>query len=157
MALETGTRAPAFTTKIQDGTKLSLKDLKGKWVVLYFYPEDDTPTCTKQACDLRDNEKLITGQGAVILGVSPNGVESHRKFIEKFKLPYSLLADENRAICEKYDVWKEKTLYGRKFMGVVRTTYIIDPDGKIAYAQANVRTNGHAGRVADRLRELRAA
>ena len=155
MALEVGVRAPLFTAAIQDGSTRSLKSFRGKWVVLFFYPEDDTPTCTKQACDFRDNLSKFTSQEAVVMGVSPNGVSSHRAFIEKFGLNVDLIADEQRKLCEKYDVWKLKKLYGRSYMGVVRTTYVIDPKGIVAAVWTNVRTKGHADAVAARLMELR--
>lgn len=139
MALSEGIKAPAFTGVADGNTSLSLKDFRGSWVVLYFYPEDDTPTCTAQACSFRDNMKELKDLGVTVIGVSPNTHEDHDRFIAKYGLNFRLVADPQKTIINKYDVWKEKTLYGRKFMGIVRTTYLIDPKGVIQKAWANVR------------------
>ena len=129
--LTEGEKAPDFKAKDQNGNPVSLNDFKGKKVVLYFYPEDDTPTCTVEACNLRDNYKLLEKKGLVILGVSPDDEKKHKKFEEKYKLPFTLIADPEKKIIEKYDVWGEKNLYGRKYMGLHRTTFLIDEKGLI--------------------------
>lgn len=147
MALEKGQQAPDFTGKDQDGNPISLSDFKGKKVVLYFYPKDQTPGCTAQACNLRDNYEELQKRGYVILGVSSDSPESHQKFIEKQQLPFSLLADEDKSIHEKYDVWKEKNMYGRKYMGTVRTTFIIDEEGKIEEVISKVKTKEHTSQI----------
>jgi thioredoxin-dependent peroxiredoxin len=154
MALEVGAKAPLFTARTNGDEKLALKDLKGRWVVLYFYPTDDTPTCTTQACEFRDNMKRITKAGATVVGVSPDDVRSHDRFIDKYDLNFSLVADEKRRICEKYDVWKEKNMYGRTYMGVVRTTYLIDPSGRIGEVWSRVRVKGHVDAILGSLAEL---
>src|SRR5688500_12630233 len=129
--LNEGDKAPVFQTKDQNGKPVSLKDFKGIKVVLYFYPEDDTPTCTIQACNLRDNYSMLTQKGIVVLGVSPDNRKAHKKFEEKYDLPFTLLVDEGKNIIDKYGVWGEKNLYGRKYMGVHRTTFLIDEKGVI--------------------------
>ncbi len=129
--LTEGEKAPAFKAKDQNGEIVSLSDFKGKKVVLYFYPADDTPTCTVEACNLRDNYKALQKKGLVVLGVSPDEVKKHKKFEEKYKLPFTLLADRDKKIIDKYGVWGEKNLYGRKYMGLHRTTFLIDEKGVI--------------------------
>ena len=129
--LTEGEKAPDFTAKDQNGKTVSLKDFKGKKVVLYFYPEDDTPTCTVEACNLRDNYTLLEKRGLVILGVSPDDEKKHKKFEEKYELPFTLIADPGKKIVDKYGVWGEKNLYGRKDMGLHRTTFLIDEKGII--------------------------
>jgi peroxiredoxin Q/BCP len=141
--LKEGMKAPAFKLKNQDGKTVSLSDFKGKNVVLYFYPKDNTPGCTLEACNLRDDFPKFGKLDAVILGVSPDSVESHKKFAEKFKLPFDLLSDESKALLEKYEVWKEKSMYGKKYMGVERTTYVIDGNGKIKKIFNKVKVEGH--------------
>ena len=121
--LQEGQKAPAFTGVDQDGNKISLVDFKGQKVVLFFYPEDDTPTCTVQACNLRDNYGLLNKNGFKVIGISPDNEKSHKKFEQKFSLPFTLIADPNRKIIEKYGVWGEKKLYGREYMGLHRTTF----------------------------------
>jgi peroxiredoxin Q/BCP len=129
--LSEGEKAPAFKAKDQNGNLVSLSDFKGKKIVLYFYPEDDTPTCTIEACNLRDNYKILEKQGLVVLGVSPDNEKKHKKFEEKYSLPFTLLADPDKKIIEQYGVWGEKNLYGRKYMGLHRTTFLIDEKGII--------------------------
>ena len=145
--IKAGDQAPDFKTTATDGTTVALKDLKGKNVVLYFYPKDDTPGCTVEACAFRDNFKNIGKLNAVVLGVSPDGVKSHVKFTEKFKLPFPLLADEDKKICQDYDVWVEKSMYGKKYMGIERTTFVIDKNQKIAKIFPKVQVEGHAEEV----------
>ena len=130
-SLSENTKAPAFKAKDQNGNIVSLADLKGKKIVLYFYPEDDTPTCTVQACNLRDNFALLKQQGFVVLGVSPDEEKKHKKFENKYSLPFTLLADPKHIIIDKYGVWGEKQLYGRNYMGLHRTTFLIDEKGII--------------------------
>jgi len=150
--LEEGKKAPDFKLKNQNGKTISLNDFKGKNVVLYFYPKDDTSGCTAEACSFRDDFPKFEKTDAVILGVSPDSVESHKKFEKKYNLNFDLLSDENKVVLEKYDVWKEKNMYGRKYMGVVRTTYIIDPDRKIKKIFNKVKVNGHNKEVLEALK-----
>lgn len=145
-------KAPNFKLKNQNGELVSLDSLKGRNVVLYFYPKDDTPGCTKEACSFRDEFPKFNKLNAVILGVSPDSVESHKKFIAKYKLPFDLLSDEKKDVLEKYGVWKEKSLYGKKYMGVVRTTVIIDKEGKIKKIFPNVKVDGHSEEVMEALK-----
>ncbi len=141
--LSEGKKAPDFTLKDDNGGTVKLSGLKGKKVVLYFYPKDDTPGCTKEACSFRDGFKEIQKMGAIVLGVSPDPVESHKKFKEKFHLNFPLLSDEEKKVVNAYGVWKEKSLYGRKYMGVERTTFIIDEAGKIKKVFPKVKVDGH--------------
>ena len=138
--LETGTKAPDFTLPDQDGTEHSLAQYRGRKVILYFYPKDSTPGCTKQACSYSERLPQIREQGAVVLGVSKDSVASHKKFAEKYGLAFTLLADPERSVIEAYDVWKEKKNYGKVSMGVVRTTYLIDEAGVIIRASDKVKT-----------------
>ena len=154
MSVSEGAAAPNFTLESSAGKKISLKDLKGKKVVLYFYPKDDTPGCTKEACGFRDGISELKKLGAVVLGVSPDDVESHEKFIKKYSLPFDLLADTDHAVAEKYGVWKEKSMYGRKYMGIERTTFIIDADGKIAKIFPKVKVDAHSEEVAAALKAI---
>jgi len=140
-----GSKAPEFN---------GLKELKEKNIVLYFYPKDDTPGCTVEACGLRDSFKEIEKLNTVILGVSPDSQKSHDKFINKFKLPFTLLADEDKKICQDYGVWVEKSMYGRKYMGVARTTFIIDKKGTIAKVFEKVKPEGHNQEVITALKGL---
>ncbi len=141
--IEEGKKAPAFKLKNQDGKTISLNDFKGKNVVLYFYPKDNTSGCTKEACNFRDEFPKFKNVDAVILGVSPDSVASHKKFAEKYDLPFNLLSDEGKDVLEKYGVWQEKSMYGRKYMGVVRTTVLIDANGKIRKIFPKVKVDGH--------------
>jgi thioredoxin-dependent peroxiredoxin len=142
-----GDRAPAFNLPTDDGSTVSLAGLKGKKVVLYFYPKDDTSGCTTQACEFRDSWHTVQAAGAVVLGVSPDGVGSHAKFKRKFELPFPLLADEDHAVAEAYGVWGEKSMYGRKYMGILRTTFVIDEAGRISHVFEKVKPKGHAAEV----------
>ena len=147
-ALKEGAKAPDFLLQASNGRPVSLKDFKGKQrVVLYFYPKDDTPGCTVEACAFRDSVKKIESQDAVVLGVSPDGVDSHNKFIEKFKLPFLLLADEDKKVCQAYGVWVKKSMYGKEYMGVARTTFVIGKDGKIEKIFEKVKPEGHAEEI----------
>lgn len=145
--LQEGQKAPAFTTTDQDGNKVSLADFKGKKVVLYFYPEDDTPTCTIQACNLRDNYSLLKKNDFVVLGVSPDDEKKHRKFREKFSLPFTLLTDPQHKIIDKYGVWGLKNLYGREYMGLHRTTFVIDESGTIKKIFLRPKNKAHAEEI----------
>lgn len=145
--IKTGDKAPELNINNQKGENVSLEQLKGKKVVLYFYPKDDTPGCTAEACNLRDNYNALLKQGYVILGVSPDNEKKHQKFIDKYELPFDLLADVDKEVCERYGVWVEKSMYGRKYMGVARTTFIIDEDGKIEEVIEKVKTKEHAGQI----------
>ncbi len=148
-----GVQAPEFKLPASNGKEISLKDYKGKnRVILYFYPKDDTPGCTVEACEFRDTVKKIEKIDAVVLGISPDGVKSHNKFIEKFKLPFLLLSDEDKKVCKDYGVWVKKSMYGREYMGVARTTVIIGKDGKIEKLFEKVKPEGHAGEVLEFLK-----
>lgn len=137
--LEVGSQAPDFTLQNQDGESVSLSDYKGKKVILYFYPKDNTPGCTKQACGFAENYPQFVEKGAVVLGISKDSVKSHKKFQEKYHLPFTILSDEELKVIQAYDIWKEKTMYGKNFMGVVRTTYLIDEEGIIIKAFDKVK------------------
>ena len=145
--LELGDRAPDFKTADQDGEKISLKDLRGRKVVLYFYPKDDTPGCTKEACSFRDGFSKFRKRKVEVLGVSADDERSHKKFAEKYDLPFRLLADTDKKIVQDYGVWGEKSLYGRKFMGINRVTYLIDEKGRIAGVWPKVKPDGHADEI----------
>lgn len=145
--LNEGDKAPNFSGLDQNGIRVSLKDYLGKKVVLYFYPEDDTPTCTVQACNLRDNFSTLKATGYEVIGVSPDDVESHKKFKNKFQLPFTLVADPKHAIIEKYGVWGEKVLYGHKHMGIYRTTFVIDEKGIIKKIFRRPRNKAHAEEI----------
>ena len=147
LKLKEGDRAPAFTASTNGGGKVSLSDFKGKNVILYFYPRDDTPGCTKEACAFRDNFAEFKKRGAVVLGVSTDSVKSHDKFVDKFKLPFTLLADEEKKIVEAYGVWGQKSFMGRKYMGTHRVTFLIGPNGRIKKVWPKVKPEEHAGEV----------
>lgn len=147
LKLKEGDKAPAFTAETNGGGKIKLADLKGKNVILYFYPKDDTPGCTKEACAFRDHFADFKKKGAVVLGVSPDPVKAHDKFVEKFKLPFTLLADVDKKIVEAYGVWGEKSFMGRKYMGTFRVTFLIGPDGKIKKIWPTVKPEAHAAEV----------
>ena len=152
--LEPGTKAPVFALKSDSGKSVKLSDFKGKPVVLYFYPKDDTPGCTREACAFRDLKSEMETAGAVVLGVSPDSVESHGKFRDKFKLNFPLLADEGHALAEQYGAWREKNMYGKKSMGVQRSTYLIGTDGKIARVWKKVNVDGHDASVLEAVKKL---
>ena len=152
--LEVGAKAPAFTLVTDQGTKAKLSDFKGSPVVLYFYPKDDTPGCTKEACAFRDASKELKKLGAIVLGVSPDSSESHAKFRDKYSLNFTLLADPDHALAEAYGAWREKNMYGKKSMGVQRSTYLIDTSGKVAKVWKTVSVDGHDAQVLEALREL---
>ena len=145
--LQAGDKAPNFSGLDQNGIKVSLKDYLGKKLVLFFYPEDDTPTCTVQACNLRDNFSALKAAGYDIIGISPDDVESHKKFKNKFQLPFTLIADPKRTIIEKYVVWGEKVLYGHRHMGIYRTTFVIDEKGTIKKIFLRPRNKAHAEEI----------
>jgi peroxiredoxin Q/BCP len=152
--IEAGERAPAFSLAADDGSKVRLADLKGSPVVLYFYPKDDTPGCTKEACAFRDRSKELKKLGAVVLGVSPDDVESHGEFRDKFKLNFRLLADPGHKLADKYGAWREKNMYGKKTMGIQRSTFLIDADGKVAKTWKRVAVDGHDAKVIEALEAL---
>ncbi len=145
--LEIGKKAPAFKGTDQNGNIRTLKEFEGKKLVIYFYPKDDTPGCTAQACDLRDNYKRLLKAGYAVIGISPDTEVKHQKFIAKYKLPFDLIADVNTKIAEKYGVWGEKSMYGRKYMGIIRTTFIINEKGKIEDIIEKVDTKDHTAQI----------
>lgn len=154
MALEIDVLAPDFIAIDDANERITLSNYKGKWIVLYFYPKDNTSGCTKEACAFRDNMERITSLGAVVLGVSPDGIASHTKFKEKYNLNFSLIVDTEKEVCNLYDIMGEKSMCGRKYFGVIRTTYIINPDRKIAYVFNKVKVDGHVDKVIEKLYEL---
>lgn len=145
--IEEGARAPAFTLPTHDGGRLRLSDLRGSSVVLYFYPKDDTPGCTREACGFRDASKRLAALGAIVLGVSRDSAASHATFREKYGLPFALLVDADHAVAEKYGAWRQKTLYGKTSMGIVRSTFVIDAGGRVAKVFRSVKPDGHADQV----------
>jgi thioredoxin-dependent peroxiredoxin len=147
MKLKIGDMAPAIKANNQNGEEVNLLDFKGKKVVLYFYPKDSTPGCTQEACNLRDNYNTLIEQGYVVLGVSPDGEKSHLKFIEKHELPFDLLADTEKKILSDYGVWGEKKMYGRTYMGVIRSTFVIDEEGKIEDIIEKVKVKDHTAQI----------
>jgi thioredoxin-dependent peroxiredoxin len=149
--IEAGTPAPEFELTADDGSTVTLAGLRGRRVVLYFYPKDDTPGCTAQACGIRDQWQDFRGVDAVVLGVSPDDEASHRRFKEKYGLPFTLLADEDHAVAERYGVWAERTMYGKTYMGIKRSTFVIDEDGTVRSAMYGVKPDTHAERVLEAL------
>jgi peroxiredoxin Q/BCP len=145
--LQEGQKAPAFTGIDQDGNKISLSDFKGQKVVLFFYPEDDTPTCTIQACNLRDNHALLQKNGFKVIGISPDTIKSHQKFRDKFSLPFTLIADPEHKIIDKYGVWGQKKLYGREYMGLHRTSFVVNEKGIISKIFLRPRNKLHAQEI----------
>lgn len=153
--LKEGDKAPAFSGKDQNGQKIRLTDFRGKKIVLYFYPEDDTPTCTIQACNLRDNYSLLKKEGFEVIGVSPDDAKKHKKFEQKFGLPFILIADPDRKILEKYGVWGEKQMFGNHYMGVHRTTFVIDEKGRIGKIFYQPKNKAHAEEIVKAWKELK--
>ncbi len=147
MALEKGSKAPDFTLNNQDGKTVRLSDYKGKKVVLYFYPKDSTPKCTEQACNLRDNYERFLSKGMVVIGISADSEKRHKNFIKKYELPFDLLADTEHQVCELYGVWGEKKLYGRTYMGIIRTTFVIDSKGKITEVIEDINAKDHSNQI----------
>jgi peroxiredoxin Q/BCP len=147
MPIAEGQLAPDFTLPTDAGELLTLSSLRGQWVVLYAYPKDDTSGCTTEACEFRDLFPRFTKNKAVILGISPDSVKSHQKFKTKYELPFTLVSDEEKVALQAYDIWKEKSMYGRKYMGVERTTFVIDPAGRIVKVFEKVKPAGHAADV----------
>jgi peroxiredoxin Q/BCP len=153
MSIKVNDKAPEFTLQDENGKEISLKSLRGKVVVLYFYPRADTPGCTVEACEFRDTYKQMQKTGAVLLGISPDTPQAQKKFQDKYKLPFTLLADADKKVAVAFDVLKEKNMYGKKVMGIVRTTFIIGPDGKIQHIFPKVKPEGHAEEVLAYLKE----
>jgi peroxiredoxin Q/BCP len=149
-----GTKAPDFTLETDEGTKVKLSQFRGQPVVVYFYPKDDTPGCTREACAFRDRKKELTKLGAVVLGISPDDVKSHGKFRDKFELNFPLLADPGHKVAEKYGAWREKNMYGKVSMGIQRSTFLIDAEGKIARIWKKVNVDGHDEQVLEAIRGL---
>jgi peroxiredoxin Q/BCP len=147
MLPELGKPAPAFSALDENGNTITLNDFAGKKLVLYFYPKDDTPGCTAEACSLRDNYNDLIAKGYAVLGVSPDDSKKHTKFIAKYELPFSLLADTDQAVCNAYGVWVEKSMYGKKYMGVARTTFVIDETGVLTEIIEKVDTKNHASQI----------
>lgn len=155
MTLDINSQAPGFTAPIQTGETVSLSDYKGQPVVLYFYPKDDTPGCTTEACGFRDQLPDFSSLDAVVLGVSKDSVAKHQKFIDKYDLTFSLISDENTSICEDYGVWVEKSMYGKKYMGIERATFLIDGAGTIQKIWRKVKVPGHVEEVLEALKQLK--
>lgn len=154
MTLQANDKAPDFTLPATGGKTVSLKKLKGKKVVLYFYPKDDTPGCTQESCDFRDNMKHLSKMGAVVIGASRDDIKSHEKFKAKFDLPFDLVSDENGTLCAGYGVWTEKSMYGKKYMGIERSTFLIDEKGIIRAIWRKVKVGGHVDEVAEAIGNL---
>jgi peroxiredoxin Q/BCP len=152
--IEAGEKAPAFTLTADDGKKVRLSDLKGGPVVVYFYPRDDTPGCTREACAFRDQKAGLKKLGATVLGISTDSTASHEKFRDKYELNFPLLSDPEHAVAEKYGAWREKNMYGKKSMGIQRSTFLIDADGKVAKVWKAVKVDGHDEQVVAALKEL---
>lgn len=153
MVIEVGQKVENFTLLNQDGDQISLSDFKGKHIVLYFYPKDMTPGCTTEACDFKEQNESFAGLDTVIIGISPDSVESHQKFIEKHDLPFSLLVDEDHEIAKKFDVWQLKKNFGKEYYGIVRSTFIIDKDGILQKEYRNVRVKGHVEKALTYVKE----
>ena len=153
--IEAGQTAPPFTLTADDGSRVKLADLRGAPIVLYFYPKDDTPGCTREACAFRDRHKELAKLGAKVFGVSADDITSHEKFRDKFRLNFPLLADVDHRVAEKYGAWREKNMYGKKSMGIVRSTFLIDAQGKVAKVWKRVQVDGHDEQVLESLAELK--
>jgi peroxiredoxin Q/BCP len=154
MTVNVGSPAPDFSLKTAEGKTVRLSELRGKTVVLYFYPKDDTPGCTAQACSFRDNMAVLTGHNVTVLGVSPDNEKSHKKFVEKFELPFPLLADVGHIVADEYGVWAEKSMYGKKYYGNERTTLVIDRDGIVRKVFEKVKVPGHVEEVLKAIEQL---
>lgn len=154
MELKIKDNAPLFSLPNQDNAEISLQDFQGSWVVVYFYPKDKTPGCTTEACDFRDRLELLSARGAVVLGISPDSVKSHQSFISKESLNFTLLSDTQKSVLKSYGAWGPKKLYGKEYEGVIRSTFLINPQGKIAYIWKNVKVKGHIAEVLAKLKEL---
>ncbi|CAH0118837.1 MULTISPECIES: thioredoxin-dependent thiol peroxidase [unclassified Paenibacillus] len=152
--VQIGERIPDFKLPASNGEEVALSDYRGKKVVLYFYPQDMTPTCTQESCDFRDFNGEFARHDAVVLGISPDDIEKHRKFIGKYELPFLLLSDTDHRVCELFGVWQRKKMFGREYMGVVRSTFLIDEEGKLAQEWRNIRVKGHIERVLEAVGEL---
>ena len=147
--IKEGSKAPSFEGSDQSGNKIKLSDYKGKKIVLYFYPKDNTPGCTAEACNLRDNNESLLRKGFAVIGVSPDNEKSHKNFADKYSLPFPLIADESKKILNDYGVWGEKQMYGKSYLGVIRTTFIIDEKGIIEKIITKVNTSGHTEQILD--------
>lgn len=156
MSVHIGEAVPDFELEANNGEKIKLSDYRGKNVVLYFYPKDMTPGCTTEACDFRDNHEDFQGYNAVVLGVSPDPISRHQKFIEKHELPFLLLADENHEVAESFDVWKLKKNFGKEYMGIERSTFLIDKEGKLAMEWRKVKVAGHVAEIKQALEKIEA-
>jgi len=154
MSLESSYPAPEFSANASNGSKISLSDLSGQWVILYFYPKDDTPGCTKEACGFRDSSTRLTGMGATVIGCSPDDLKAHDKFITKYDLPFVLISDPDHKVAEAYGVWKEKNMYGKKIMGIERTTFLISPEGNVMKTWKRVKVDRHVDEIIDELQML---
>jgi peroxiredoxin Q/BCP len=155
MMIDPGSVAPDFILPDQNGNEHNLSDYKGKWVVLYFYPKDLTPGCTTEACNFRDDFRNFKKLDAAVLGISKDSVKRHQKFAEKYELPFVLLSDEQGFVCENYGAWQEKSMYGKKYMGISRSTYLIDPAGKVAKVYPKVNPKNHAEEILKDLNEFK--
>ncbi|TAK00058.1 MAG: peroxiredoxin [Chloroflexota bacterium] len=153
---EPGALAPEIALPDDSGTIHRLADQRGRWTIVYFYPADDTPGCTTEACQFRDLHSDVTDTGADVWGISPDGATSHRRFREKFDLPFTLLSDEDHAVADRYGAWQLKTNYGREYMGIVRSTFLVDPDGRLVRTWPKVKADGHAAEVLAALAAARA-
>ncbi len=151
ITLKPGDKAPDFQARNQDNKEISLDDFHGKKLILYFYPKDNTPGCTAEACNLNDNYSELTDKGFEVVGVSPDGFESHQKFIAKYNLAFNLIADPDKEIINKYGVWGEKNMYGKKSMGLLRTTFVIDEEGKIQHIFKRVKTKDHTNQILEKI------
>ena len=154
MNLEIGHEAPDFAADASTGETVSLETFRGRWLILYFYPKDDTPGCTKEACNFRDTYAKLTGMKAVIVGCSPDDLKAHDKFITKYNLPFMLISDPNHQVASNYGVWKEKNMYGKRIMGIERSTFLIDPEGTIAKIWNRVKVDGHLDEIIDELQMI---
>lgn len=154
MQLDVGQQSPDFTADSSTGSNLTLSDFRGQWVILYFYPKDDTPGCTRQASGFRDAYTRLKGMNVAVIGCSPDDLRAHDKFIAKHDLPFTLISDPDKEIAAAYGVWKEKNMYGKRIMGIERTTFLIDPNGEIAKIWKRVKVDGHIDEIIDELQMI---